>query len=183
MQRLVTTTFLEMTDRAELRRAREPEVPLLVTRVEKPSPDLSRFLYRKVGERWHWHARLSWDRERWLRHLDRSGVETWIGSVEGALAGYFELERQGGDVEIAYFGLFPDFIGQGLGGSMLTAAIERAWRMEATRVWVHTCDLDHPRALANYLARGMRVYRTEQAMEALPDAASPLPEGEDGTRR
>jgi hypothetical protein len=28
-------------------------------------------------------------------------------------------------------------------------------------VWVHTCTLDGPHALANYEARGLRPFRTE----------------------
>jgi GNAT superfamily N-acetyltransferase len=82
--------------------------------------------------------------------------------VRGTPAGYAELERQGaGDVEIAYFGLIPAFIGQGLGGWLLSHVIERAWAMAATtRVWVHTCSLDGPHALANYKARGMVEFAT-----------------------
>jgi GNAT superfamily N-acetyltransferase len=59
--------------------------------------------------------------------------------------------------------LLPEFIGRGLGGALLTSAIEEAWRMSPPiyRVWVHTCDLDHPAALANYQARGMVVYKQE----------------------
>jgi len=49
----------------------------------------------------------------------------------------------------------------GFGGYLLTHAIRSAWDSGATRVWVHTCTLDHPSALANYVARGMKVYRTE----------------------
>ncbi len=67
--------------------------------------------------------------------------------------------------EIAYFGLLPEFIGRGLGGALLTSAIEEAWRMSPsiTRVWVHTCTCDHPSALANYQARGMVIYKRETA--------------------
>lgn len=169
MKRLVTTTYLEMTDRADLRRARNPEVPLVVTRAELPLPELNRFLYAAVGAEWGWFGRLAWDRSQWLHYLDRPELETWVGYVRGTPAGYFELERQGLDAEIAYFGLLPNFVGQGLGGPLLTAAIERAWDMGVGRVWVHTCDLDHPHALANYKARGMRVYRTDEKMEDLPD--------------
>ena len=44
------------------------------------------------------------------------------------LAGYYELRRdKDGGVEIAYFGLLPEFIGRGLGGALLTSAIEEAW--------------------------------------------------------
>jgi GNAT superfamily N-acetyltransferase len=72
-------------------------------------------------------------------------------------------------VEIVYFGLLPSFIGQKLGGPLLTSAIQRGWQTGASRVWVHTCDLDHPHALANYQARGMRVYQVEQKLEELPE--------------
>ena len=54
----------------------------------------------------------------------------------------------------------PEFIGRGLGGALLTHAIEQAWTSGAKRVWVHTCELDHPAALTNYEARGMRTYKT-----------------------
>src|SRR5438034_8495738 len=36
--------------------------------------------------------------------------------------------------------------------------ISRAWAKGARRVWVHTCSLDGPTALANYQGRGFRVY-------------------------
>ena len=138
---------------------------------EIPSPELSRFLFTAVGGPWRWYSRLPWTREQWLTYLDRPEVETWVAYVRGTPAGYFELERQaGGNVEIVFFGLLPSFVGQGLGGPLLTAAVSRAWDIGATRVWVHTCDLDHPRALENYLARGFRVFRVEQQMEQVPDA-------------
>mgnify|MGYP001605807776 FL=1 len=65
-------------------------------------------------------------------------------------------------MEIAYFGLAEDFIGRGFGGYLLTRAIESAWAWEGTRrVWVHTCTLDHPSALNNYMSRGMQIYKKE----------------------
>ena len=77
-------------------------------------------------------------------------------------AGFFELKRHFDDsVEIAYFGLLPGFLGRGLGKYMLTRAIEEAWALGATRVWVHTCTLDDPAALPNYRARGMTEFRRE----------------------
>jgi len=170
VQRLVTTTSLEMTDRDQLRPAGAGGPGFQLIRAEIPCPELNRFLYTVVGADWWWYSRLPWDRVRWLAYLDRPDLETWIAYVSGTPAGYFELERQGGgDVELAYFGLLPGFIGKGLGGQLLTAAIARAWDMAARRVWVHTCDLDHPQALSNYQARGFRIFRTEQKMEALPD--------------
>ena len=80
------------------------------------------------------------------------------------LAGYYELHRDDeGNIEIAYFGLLPEFIGRGLGGALLTSAIDEAWRLAPKRVWVHTCNRDHPKALANYQTRGMIVYKVEDS--------------------
>jgi GNAT superfamily N-acetyltransferase len=170
MNRLVTTTSLEMTRRSQLRPAAPARTALTLVRAEIPLPELNRFLYAAVGARWWWYTRLSWDHARWLAYLDRPDLETWVAYVSGTPAGYFELERQdAGSVEIAYFGLLPAFIGQGIGAPLLTAAISRAWDMGAARVWVHTCDLDHPAALPNYLARGLRVFRVQEQVEELPD--------------
>ena len=82
--------------------------------------------------------------------------------MDGASAGYFELQRQDGGVEIVYFGLSPSFIGQGIGGWLLGRAVEEAWAMGARRVWLHTCTLDSERALPNYKARGFREFRTQR---------------------
>src|SRR4029077_17710504 len=148
----VTTWSLEMRDPAELKPARPPATPVSIERAEVPQPELNRFLYTAVGGEWYWLVWLPWTYERWMAWLDRPEVETWVARCAGSPAGYFELERQdGGDVEIAYFGLLPQYIGQGIGGHLLTSTIQRAWALEGPRrVWVHTCSLDHPSALANY---------------------------------
>jgi GNAT superfamily N-acetyltransferase len=82
---------------------------------------------------------------------------------QGAIAGYYELLRDAdGAVEILYFGLAEAFFGQGFGGPLLTHALQSAWTWPGTtRVWVHTCSLDHPSALANYQARGLQIYCEE----------------------
>lgn len=170
----VTTWYLEQTTAADLKPARPRRPDLGVTLVSPVLPELNRFFYTAVGGDWYWIDRLGWTYAEWLSWLDRPEVETWIFHVAGVPAGYFELESQAeGNVEICYFGLLPAFVGQGLGGYALTAAARRAWDRGARRVWVHTCSLDHPAALANYLARGFRVYRQESQFKELP----PLPPG------
>ncbi|HQX83163.1 MAG TPA: GNAT family N-acetyltransferase [Vicinamibacterales bacterium] len=160
---VVTTTYLEMRQRSELRPARMAAAPFGLVQVEIPSPEFSRFLYTVVGAAYGWHDRQGWDDTRWRAYLQRPELETWVAYVSGTPAGYYELDRQAGDdIEIAYFGLLPSFIGKGLGGPLLTAAATRAWDRGAARVWVHTCTLDHPNALANYQSRGFRAYRTEE---------------------
>jgi GNAT superfamily N-acetyltransferase len=170
MDRLVTTTHLEMTSREQLRPAVASSTTFNLVRVEIPCPELNRFLYTTVGAQWWWYSRRSWSKDQWLAYLDRPELETWVAYVSGTPAGYFELERQsGGNVEIVYFGLLPGFIGKRLGGPLLTAAVNRAWDMGATRVWLHTCDLDHPQALSNYQSRGFCVFHIESKTEQLPD--------------
>ena len=174
---LVTTTYLEMREPSQLRRAREPASTAQVMCAEIPSPVLNRFLYSAVGGDWHWIDRLSWSYARWQQYLERPQVQTWVLYQRGTPAGYVELEAQeGGDVEIAYFGLIREFIGQGLGGYLLSCGIEKAWLIEgARRVWVHTCTLDGAQALANYLARGMAIYKIESAEKEVHDTPGPWP--------
>lgn len=153
----------------QLRSAPRPDADVCVLRAEIPSPELSRFLYTAVGGRWYWIDRVSWDVRRWQAYLDRPEVETWLLLAAGTPAGYVELEAQPEDnVEIAYFGLLPRFIGQGLGGYLLSQGVQRAWARGARRVWVHTCSLDGPYALANYQARGFRVYDQRAHVADLP---------------
>ena len=162
----ITTYYLEMLNCAEYQPPRASKVAAELRRVETPLPELNRFLYATVGRDWDWADRLSWPRERWIEWLDRPQLETWIAWVGGTPAGYYELEQQPEqNVEIAYFGLLPQFAGQGLGGWLLGQAIERGWESGARRVWVHTCSLDHPHALANYLARGFKQYRQETTLQ------------------
>ena len=172
----VRRVYLELRDPAELRPARASDV---VARTERPAPcpvALYRDLYREVGERWHWRDRLAWSDERLAAHLQRDAVAVFVMRAGDEVAGYFELERHDdGSVEIAYFGLRSAFFGRGLGGELLTRATEEAWRMGAGRVWLHTCSLDSPRALPNYLARGFRPFREEWYTAELPDEAPAEP--------
>ena len=172
----VTTYYLEMTSPGDLKPKRSPRSDLVFGKVSTPSPELNRFFYTAVGGDWYWTDRLPWTYERWMQWLDRPELETWVLSADGVPAGYVELERQAGeDVELAYFGLLPAFIGQGLGAHLLTGAIEKAWGMGAKRVWVHTCTLDHPSALANYQARGFRLYKQETESKDLGETPGPWP--------
>lgn len=172
MKVTVTTSYLEMADPGQLRPARPSGLDLRVQRAEVPCPELNRFFYTSVGGDWYWIDRLGWSYERWLAYLERPELETWVGYVAGTPAGYCELEQQGGNgVEIVSFGLLPQFRGRGAGGELLSRAVERAWSMKAVRVWLHTCTLDGPRALANYQARGFTLYREEVSQVDVPEEA------------
>jgi len=123
----------------------------------------NRDLYFRVGKQWEWIDRRPWTDEQWEEYATAPELRTFAAYYDDVLAGYYELRRDmESGVEIAYFGLLPEFIGRGLGGALLTNAIEEAWRMSPTHVWVHTCNRDHPQALANYKARGFVVYKVEE---------------------
>jgi GNAT superfamily N-acetyltransferase len=156
-------TYLEMRRRDALRPARIADPAIRVEHAERCYPALWRFLYAEVGRKYRWTDRLTWSDDEIRAHLDGGDISIWLLMVHGTLAGYFELRRdEEGGVEIAYFGLFDDFIGQGLGGHLLTVAVETAWRFTTTRVWLHTCSFDHPGALPNYLRRGFTPCKTEE---------------------
>ena len=166
----VTVTSLEMTDPAGLVDAPTPPGAALWI-ANEPRPDLSASFYERVGAPWHWVDRLTWTPAQWLAWVDRPEHHLLVCTLDGVEAGYAELEQQAdGNVEIAYFGLLAQAQGRGLGKWLLARAIDQAWRLPGTtRVWVHTCDLDGPAALPNYLGRGLREFAREVEWR-MPDA-------------
>ncbi|QFU76388.1 GNAT family N-acetyltransferase [Halioglobus maricola] len=157
----ITTWHLEMTS-PEQSVPRNESRGLLVAECEVDQWQFNRFLYQFVGAAWEWQDKLSWPEQEWRSYVERPELRTWLASCEGSPAGYFELEKQGSDVEIKYFGLAPAFIGRGFGSYLLSQAIHNAWRWDSPeRVWVHTCSLDHPSALTNYQARGFSLFKTD----------------------
>jgi GNAT superfamily N-acetyltransferase len=175
MQQTVTTTHLEMTSPDQLAKKPAERKDVLIMRAEVPNPDLNHFLFMSVGLPWQWYSRLAWRRNDWASYLNSPEVQTWVGYLKGTPFGYFELEQQSGaDVEIKFFGLLPEFIGQGLGSYLLSCTIEQAWALGASRVWLHTCTLDHPTALGNYQNRGFKIFKVESEVEEIPDENDPV---------
>ncbi|TCO64432.1 GNAT family N-acetyltransferase [Actinocrispum wychmicini] len=163
---LATRIYLQQTRADDLQPAKEPAFDVSIVRSEEPSPEFHRYLYTAVGGDWYWSKRLRWTWQEWQDFLTTSGHETWVSWVRGTPVGYVLMIPGDGEVEIRDFGLVPSFIGQGLGGHLLTFALRRAWEIAGTsRVWLHTCTLDGPHALANYQARGLSVYHTEEMYE------------------
>ncbi|MFH9728251.1 GNAT family N-acetyltransferase [Streptomyces sp. NPDC017254] len=161
-----TVTYLEMTDRGELKPGRA--VPSLDLRREEGLSEVARSVQARVGAAYGWRSSTrsgqEWD-ELAREHPHR---QYWLIRLAGETAGIAALEPlPGGDVELRTFGLLPEYVGRGLGGHALTLALRQAWATEplgaeaVRRVWLHTNSHDHPSALLNYRSRGLRVYRTE----------------------
>ena len=165
----VTIRYLELVSRSAFRARRSDRAGVVFAQVLQPMPELSRFFYGAIGGEWFWLERRPWTLERWNEYLASQNIETWVLSVDGIPAGYCEMQKYPtGDVELMYFGLLRAFIGHGLGAHLLTEAVERAWARGAERVILDTCNLDHPMALANYLARGFREYRVDVHRKEVP---------------
>ena len=131
---------------------------------EKPTPDLCKFFYKEVGKDFFWRDRLKWSDQDWLDYINNDFFKLYILKYNNKLAGYYELfyDPRTFSMEISYFGIFKEFFGKGIGGYLLTDAILTSFNQKADKVWVHTCTLDHPNALKNYIARGMKVFKTEE---------------------
>jgi GNAT superfamily N-acetyltransferase len=168
----VVRTYLEQRSRESLRAAVSTDPELRLVRVQPEDVSLFRQMYRDVGGPYHWRDRNALSDDQLRTHFRSEGVELRVLFRADQPAGFFELKRHpDGSVEIVYFGLTSAFFGKGLGKHLLTKAAESAWALGATRVWLHTCTLDSPAALPNYLARGFAPYRTETYETSIADGA------------
>lgn len=159
----VTRTYLDLQDVGQFLPAFGEFPDVAIERVADPAPALYRHCYRTVGKDFHWRDRWEWTDAEIQAHLARPEISLHVAKRNGALVGYYELRRvpEENSVEVAYFGVFPDALGRGLGKHLLSCAVRDAWAAGPSRVWLHTCTLDHPAALPNYVARGFQPYRTE----------------------
>jgi GNAT superfamily N-acetyltransferase len=170
----VTTTSLEMRSIGDFKPKTLDRKDVWVEKVEIPTPAINHFFFVNVGRPWKWYSRLKWTLADWKALVGKEETMTWIGYFKGSPFGYIELDKQGDSVEIAFFGLLPQFIGMGLGGFLLSEAIRLAWELNPGRVWVHTCTLDHEFALNNYLSRGFSIYHKKTGIEQVPDDDDPI---------
>jgi len=163
-------TYLEMADGAEFVPAFAADPGVEVVPEPLPTAGLYRELTRRVGEAFNWARRWEWPEDRIMTHLGRDDVRLFVARRDGNLAGFFELHGpdKDGAVELYLFGLVAEECGKGLGKHLLSCAVRDAWAMGAKRFWLHTCSLDSPRAIPNYLARGFKVTRTEEYEETFP---------------
>ena len=158
----VERNFLELRDLKNLRFNSSKQNKFLIKKI-KPDFQLNKFFYKQVGKKHRWIDRLSWTDEKWINFISNKNLETYVISESKDLVGFFELlySPELEETEISYFGLLEEYIGKGIGGYALSEAIKKSFKKNIKRVWLHTCTLDHPNALKNYIARGMKVFRKE----------------------
>ena len=171
----LTTTSLEMTERPTRPAPPPPHLnhPVMLVHAEKPTLSFYRYLYDTIGAEWLWYERRVMDNETLTAIIHDDEVFIYVLYAGGVPAGYVELDcRKHPDVEVAYLGVIPEFIGCGLGGRLVNWALESAWSREPDRVWIHTCNFDHPAALPLYQKAGFVPFSQETT--EIPDPR-PLP--------
>jgi len=164
MERTIDRFYLHLLSVRDLNQSNCKEINLEVQIEKKPTIDLCKFFYKEVGINFFWRDRLKWSDQDWLDYINSDFFKLYILKHNNKLAGYYELlyEPKTNSMEIPYFGIFKEFYGKKIGGYLLTEALSTSFKQKITKVWVHTCTLDHPNALKNYLARGMKIFKTEK---------------------
>jgi ribosomal protein S18 acetylase RimI-like enzyme len=160
----VDRSFLEINSIKKLNRSKSPGPNFKINQVDPPDFQLNKFFYKQIGRKHRWIDRLAWTDKKWIEYVENSRVKTFVLKDNNNLAGYYETIRDldKDHSEIAYFGILEEYFGKKCGGFMLSEAINKLFEDGNSRVWLHTCSLDHENAIKNYLARGMRVFKSEK---------------------
>jgi len=159
----VQRNYLEINSIQDLKKVIEPDGDYSLNLQEPINFQLNKFFYKNIGKKHKWIDRLVWTETQWIDYVSNKNVETYVFKYNANLAGFFELisHSEKKEVEIAYFGLLEEFQSKKLGSYLLSQAIQKSFKPNVNRVWVHTCSLDHKNALNNYISRGMKIFKTE----------------------
>ena len=163
MSKKVERNYLEINFIKDLKETSNFPENHSINLVDPVDFQLNKFFYKNIGKNHHWVDRLVWTEKQWISYVSDKNVKTYVLKNEKDLAGYFELilHQEKDEVEIAYLGLLKEYQNKKLGSYLLSAAIKNSFLDSPKRVWVHTCSLDHKNALSNYVARGMKIFKTE----------------------
>ena len=163
MNKKIQRNYLEINFLEDLKENSDFSKNYSINLVDPADFQLNKFFYKNIGKKHKWVDRLVWTENQWIDYVSNKNVETYVFKFQADLAGFFELisHREKKEVEIAYFGLLEEFQNKNLGSYLLSQAIQKSFKENVNRVWVHTCSLDHKNALNNYIARGMKIFKTE----------------------
>lgn len=163
MAKEIFRNFLHIKSLQDLNYSEINDKDIFVKREKDFDISLPKFLYREVGKDYYWKDRLVWSDKNWLDYVSQASYQLHTLYKDKNLVGYYEILSDNYlNFEIVYFGIFREFFGRKIGSHLLSHAIYNSFYQGAKKVWVHTCTLDHPNALKNYLARGMKVFKTEK---------------------
>ena len=161
-------TYLEMTSPAALRPAELPE-GVTLRRVTDPDTVWYKDLFMRVGgQDWLWFSRLKMENSKLGAIIRGPDVHIFTLDIDGTAQAILELDfREKDKCEVAFFGVAPALTGSTAGRCLMNHAITYAFAQGIDMLHLHTCTLDHPRALAFYRRTGFTPVRQE--IEVLED--------------
>ncbi len=159
----VKRNYLEINSLNDLKEGYQPVNDFTLDLLDPINFQLNKFFYKNIGNKHKWIDRLIWTEEQWINYVSSENVKTYVLKNNNDLVGFFELifHFQNKEVEIAYFGILEEYQNKKLGSFLLSEAIKKSFIKNINRVWLHTCSLDHKNALNNYIARGMKIFKSE----------------------
>tara|TARA_Y100001970_G_C13915540_1_gene690766 strand:- start:11 stop:514 length:504 start_codon:yes stop_codon:yes gene_type:complete len=159
----IKRNYLEINSLQDLNECDKPSNDFSLSLINPINFQLNKFFYKNIGKKHKWVDRLSWSEEKWINYLSSEKVRTYVFKFKDELVGFFELifHLESNEIEIAYFGILEEYQNKKLGSFLLSEAIKKSFENKISRVWVHTCSLDHKNALNNYISRGMKIFKTE----------------------
>ncbi len=159
----VKRNYLEINSIKDLKETNQSFDDFSIVLIDPINFQLNKFFYKNIGKKHRWVDRLIWSEQQWIDYVSNSKVKTYVLKKKDDLVGFFELifHLENKEVEIAYFGILEEYQNKKLGSFLLSEAIKKSFNENINRVWLHTCSLDHENALKNYLARGMKIFKSE----------------------
>jgi hypothetical protein len=163
MKEEIFRKYLEIKSLEDFKEVKKPSENYSVVLVNPKDFQINKFFYRNIGKKYKWVDRLIWSDQNWIDYVSDKKLYTYIMKDNDELVGYFELifYQDTRESEIAYLGILENYFGNRLGGYILSEAIKKSFTLGSLRTWVHTSSLDHKNALKNYLARGMKIFKSE----------------------
>lgn len=136
--------------------------PLTMTRITKPDCASYRAIFLEIGAPWLWDRAAEMSDAEITTHFADTRKHLYYGYNEkGDHVGMVEFSVADGDeIEVTYFGLFPSLTGQGLGKRLMAGALDQAWRLGPSRIWLHTSSFDHHSVIGFYKACGFVPFAT-----------------------
>ena len=159
----VKRNYLEINSIKDLKETNQSFDNFFIVLIDPVNFQLNKFFYKNIGKKHKWVDRLIWNEQQWIDYVSSSKVKTYVLKNKDNLVGFFELifHLENKEVEIAYFGILEEYQNKKIGSFLLSEAIKKSFNENIKRVWLHTCSLDHENALKNYLARGMKIFKSE----------------------
>ena len=159
----VKRNYLEITSIHDLKENKKIYKDFTITQLDPVDFQLNKFFYKNIGKNYKWVDRLVWSETKWIDYVSNKNLKTFILKNKNDLAGFFEsiFHIEKNEIEIAYFGVLEEYQNKKLGSYLLSEAIKKSFENNIRRVWLHTCSTDHKNALNNYIARGMKIFKSE----------------------